>query len=784
MACPHGWNRSISAQDLDCYARRYPDLQELSSDKLWTHWVNFGKQEGRTMGCTGPQQRPECPELHGGVALISGPARGNRPRRSHPAPPRCRRRARLDQEPGADGKVLWRQHSGCRVAVMVSGSLLRYFLTSTMTKVVKPLAAQGHSVDYYVALSTGSHTPWRTAAYMSHLTWDPSFGPPSQAIPNASHVRARIVSAFTAALGKAKSSQGRLVRTDIFEQMPLDDDVRLQALRQAARAKQPTADPDMAFPIVSNGKGSKGDANRNFLRLYRALEQLWVQGVLPAERTGGEYDYVLILRDDARWTKPFNLNRLVHRYGAGDVYILSCDDRTPRGGPPMLPSEINDHVQLFVRERADFFGRFYSTLLHTDVQACQVTQQMKGGGTRQRRCMSEELLKWFLQRENVSVVRVNQQDLPLQRSAHVVVAEQASGESVIECGHKYCNSKCGYNDHKPRSMCTAGLITTLLIPAGYGVACSASTATAVLPEREAVARVETRTFALPRVAIYTVVTGAYEAKVPYSCTEAYGRGTPIAQSFTVGCYFVTDSEDMAHNASRMGWSAVRLRTSEDPKRQQRETKILGFDQAELAVLKTYEYVLYHDGHRGPRVHRGYPAEAWRCWLHKAISETLQPLLEQRADIVYFAHPDRKTTREEAEEVRAMKLCSNASLDKVAQLHKTHGYPDKMGLAETAVLARRWNSPTLQLAMHEWWDAMAQNGCMRDQLNFEFALWKHKKKVKYVRKEVLDFPFVKIHKHSDPHNIRQRLTKEKASASAMSFPVVKIHKHRELAERRL
>ena len=72
MACPHGWNRSISAQDLDCYARRYPDLQELSSDKLWTHWVNFGKQEGRTMGCTGPQQRPECPELHGGVALKSG----------------------------------------------------------------------------------------------------------------------------------------------------------------------------------------------------------------------------------------------------------------------------------------------------------------------------------------------------------------------------------------------------------------------------------------------------------------------------------------------------------------------------------------------------------------------------------------------------------------------------------------------------------------------------------------------------------------------------------------
>jgi len=77
----------------------------------------------------------------------------------------------------------------------------------------------------------------------------------------------------------------------------------------------------------------------------------------------------------------------------------------------------------------------------------------------------------------------------------------------------------------------------------------------------------------------------------------------------------------------------------------------------------------------------------------------------------------------------------------------------MGLAETAVLARRWNSPTLQQAMHGWWDAMVQTNCMRDQLNFEFALWKHK--VKSVRKENLDFPFIKLHEHSDPRAIRRR-----------------------------
>jgi hypothetical protein len=319
---------------------------------------------------------------------------------------------------------------------------------------------------------------------------------------------------------------------------------------------------------------------------------------------------------------------------------------------------------------------------------------------------------------------------------------------------------CSLFANVPRSSCAS-----YGAPAGYGDACDVSTA---IVEREEAARQRTRAFALPRVALYTVVTGAYEKTVPYSCREVYGGGTPIAKSFAISCYFVTDSAEMADAASRQGWTTVVLRASKRPKRQQRKTKILGFDQtAGLAVLRTFEYVLYHDGHRGPRVHSlrypsrvPYPEEAWGCWLHKMISETLQPLLEQRADIVYFGHPDRKTTGEEAMEIRKLGLCSNASLRTAAQLHSTSGYPDNMGLAETAVLARRWNSPTLQQAMHEWWGAMAQADCMRDQLNFEFALWKHK--VKYVRREPPanssqeHFPLVKMHKHSDPRGIRIRL----------------------------
>ena len=206
----------------------------------------------------------------------------------------------------------------------------------------------------------------------------------------------------------------------------------------------------------------------------------------------------------------------------------------------------------------------------------------------------------------------------------------------------------------------------------------------------------------------------------------------------------------------MGWSAVLLKVSDQPKRQQREAKVLGV--AGMEFLEDFEYVLYHDSHRGPRVHATLwpgPEQDWRCWLHKMISDTMQPLLRKEVDIVYFGHPDRNSTAKEFLAIAAKKLCTKDSLQTALQLHTRLGYPDNMGLSETAVLARRWSSSSLQRSMREWWMAMVDTDCMRDQLNFEFALWKSK--VKYRRMPSLDFPFIKLHAHDDPNKIRFRVT---------------------------
>ena len=66
-----------------------------------------------------------------------------------------------------------------RVATLVSGTFLRFFLDSLAMRLVWPLVAQGHKVDCFIALSTALHKPWRTDSYLRHLTWDPVFGKPN-----------------------------------------------------------------------------------------------------------------------------------------------------------------------------------------------------------------------------------------------------------------------------------------------------------------------------------------------------------------------------------------------------------------------------------------------------------------------------------------------------------------------------------------------------------------------------------------------------------------------------
>ena len=221
---------------------------------------------------------------------------------------------------------------------------------------------------------------------------------------------------------------GQLRRLDLRERMLLVDDLRLQEVRRATKAEHPAEEVDLRFPVQSQGRGRVADANRNILRLFRALELLWWQ-MQSVEAAGGWlYDYAFFLRDDIWWIRNFNLSRLLLNSTAADAYVLSCDARSP----PMLPSERNDHAVLLRRAHAAVYGEYYSSLFTPRMRACRVELSKKPFS---RGCNSEEMFKWALTGAELRVREVGQALLPFQRSAHV-----RTQRGVVACFHKFCNS--------------------------------------------------------------------------------------------------------------------------------------------------------------------------------------------------------------------------------------------------------------------------------------------------------------------------------------------------------
>ena len=155
-----------------------------------------------------------------------------------------------------------------RVAILISGSFRRFFLLSTAANLVKPMVNQGHTVDFFAFLMTGEHTPWKSDVrpYLKYLTWDPAFGPPSQERPNDERIRSTVVRAIHSAGGTVRYFKLR-------DMVALSDDKRLRDLRSEAQRQFPEEDPDSRFPTRSLGRtATVADANRNMLRLFRALE--------------------------------------------------------------------------------------------------------------------------------------------------------------------------------------------------------------------------------------------------------------------------------------------------------------------------------------------------------------------------------------------------------------------------------------------------------------------------------------------------------------------------------
>ena len=260
---------------------------------------------------------------------------------------------------------------------------------------------------------------------MNHLVLDPIFGKCARA--STCHLPTNEVIESTISNGVARAG-GRARRIFLQDEVNIDDNHQVKARRDLARAERPNEDPDTQFPIVDLTEPIRtANANRNILRLFYGVRELWRDVVRAEKEDGKPWDYVVFLRDDTLWLQDFDLNRLLAQRTATELFLLSCDAREP----PMRPEEVNDHIVIASRPTAEIFGHYFEHLLDTDPHACKANlapdlQQLKVKG-----CNSEMLLSWILKQNNVSITFVGQGLVPFQRAVHV-----ATNFGVRKCFHK------------------------------------------------------------------------------------------------------------------------------------------------------------------------------------------------------------------------------------------------------------------------------------------------------------------------------------------------------------
>jgi hypothetical protein len=235
------------------------------------------------------------------------------------------------------------------------------------------------------------------------------------------------------AIGNVGASVGEVIIRDSID---IDSEVLLKARREMALQDHPDEDPDLRFPTfdVRNEKirYRTANANRNILRMHRAIQSLWASAVKWEEEESFNYDFVFFLRDDALWLSDFNLNPFISMR-SGDFFTPSCDARDQ----PMDSNELNDYIVISRRSAVGTFGNFYSKLFDIDPKACmgRLSQAITKNGS--RGCNSEMLLKWVTDEDGLKVKKISQDLLPFQRSVNIKLP---SG-SNRQCFHKFCQSK-------------------------------------------------------------------------------------------------------------------------------------------------------------------------------------------------------------------------------------------------------------------------------------------------------------------------------------------------------
>lgn len=203
--------------------------------------------------------------------------------------------------------------------------------------------------------------------------------------------------------------------------------------------------------------------------------------------------------------------------------------------------------------------------------------------------------------------------------------------------------------------------------------------------------------------LYTCITGDYDSLVEPSY---------ITEGFDYVCF--TDNQDMKSDI----WEIRPLPNETEELSQVKKQRYVKLNPHLL--LKEYDISIWVDGN---------------VTIKGNLNKFVQDTIKDDCSIYVPQHPARKCIYKEASAVLSMNKDKKEIVGAQMKRYKDEGFPENCGLLQSNILLRKHNNEDCIKLMEAWFEELKDNS-HRDQLSFNYVLWKNKDiKVIYMDKNI-------------------------------------------------
>lgn len=221
-----------------------------------------------------------------------------------------------------------------------------------------------------------------------------------------------------------------------------------------------------------------------------------------------------------------------------------------------------------------------------------------------------------------------------------------------------------------------------------------------------------------KICVYTCITGNYDNLHEIKNPEK-----------NIDYYCFTNNKKLKSKT----WKIVYVQDNNlDNCRLARKIKILGHP-----IINKYDITVWND--------------ADVIW-QKNISEFVDKYFKN-TNFAIFSHHARKNIYDEAIICLRLRKDTKENIIKILDFYKSINYPDDNGLCESTVFIKNPKDPQVTKTMQIWFD-MIKKYSRRDQLSFNYAVWKTNLKVNYISLNVWDNPWFDTTKHTTSQKIKE------------------------------